>query len=315
MKKRYLILAGLLAVTVMAAAGCGKEKEDKAVQQQVQATPTQAPEPTKEAELVDMQVTKEKNVIGKKSETASKVTIINKTGDDVGDIYIRQHPSDDEDDEDDWGEELINGAFTLKNGDQAVYYFDKPSSSGITYDIRITYTDEDKNECFFRDLPLATMKQITLRMNGTGEDSFPYATYMTSTGTKEFSTLNEVKKRLGLIDDDSDEDENSEDTETTEPTETPDPTAEPEPTQAPAPTETPDDGSGDTSTPTDDTIDAAEGYIGQSMDALIGSLGSPQYDEYEEEPDTGKTGYHYYSNFTVSTTIDENGNEIVTGIW
>ena len=94
------------------------------------------------------------------------------------------------------------------------------------------------------------------------------------------------KKRLGLIDDDSDEDEDSEDTETTEPTETPDPTAEPEPTQAPAPTETPDDGSGDTSTPTDDTIDAAEGYIGQSMDALIGSLGSPQYDEYEEEPDT-----------------------------
>ena len=109
MKKRYLILAGLLAVTVMAAAGCGKEKEDKAVQQQVQATPTQAPEPTKEAELVDMQVTKEKNVIGKKSETASKVTIINKTGNEVGDIYIRQHPSDDEDDEDDWGEELING--------------------------------------------------------------------------------------------------------------------------------------------------------------------------------------------------------------
>lgn len=315
MKKRYLILAGLLAVTVMAVAGCGKEKEDKAVQQQVQTTPTQAPEPTKEAELVDMQVTKEKNVIGKKSETASKVTIINKTGDEVGDIYIRQHLSDDEDDEDDWGEELIKDAFTLKNGDQAVYYFDKPSSSGITYDIRITYTDEDKNECFFRDLPLATMKQITLRMNGTGEDSFPYATYMTSTGTKEFSTLNEVKKRLGLIDDDSDEDEDSEDTETTEPTETPDPTAAPESTQTPAPTETPDDGSGDTSTPTDDTIDAAADYIGQSMDALIGSLGSPQYDEYEEEPDTGKTGYHYYSNFTVSTTIDENGNEIVTGIW
>lgn len=51
------------------------------------------------------------------------------------------------------------------------------------------------------------------------------------------------------------------------------------------------------------------------MDDLIASIGSPQYDEYEDEPDTGKTGYHYYSNFTVSTTVDEDGNEIVTGIW
>ena len=71
----------------------------------------------------------------------------------------------------------------------------------------------------------------------------------------------------------------------------------------------------DDTQPTDDTIDKATGYIGQSMDDLIASIGSPQYDEYEDEPDTGKTGYHYYSNFTVSTTVDEDGNEIVTGIW
>ena len=57
----------------------------------------------------------------------------------------------------------------------------------------------------------------------------------------------------------------------------------------------------DDTQPTDDTIDKATGYIGQSMDDLIAAIGSPQYDEYEDEPDTGKTGYHYYSNFTVST--------------
>src|SRR5699024_12111785 len=52
------------------------------------------------------------------------------------------------------------------------------------------------NECFFRDLPLASISQITLRMDGRGEDSIPYATYMTSTGSREVSTLNEVKQRL-----------------------------------------------------------------------------------------------------------------------
>ena len=51
------------------------------------------------------------------------------------------------------------------------------------------------------------------------------------------------------------------------------------------------------------------------------SCGSPipqptaQGSSYEDDPETGKTGFHYYSNFTVSTTVDENGNEIVAGIW
>ena len=311
MKKRYLAIAGLLVLAV-AAAGCGKEK-DKPAEQQVQATPTVTPQVTEAADLVDMEVSDEKNVIGEKSTTASKVAIINRTGSEIGAIYIRQHPQDEEEtDDDEWGDDLVDGMFTLKNGEQAVYYYKKPSSAGITYDIRITYTDEDKNECFFRDLPLASMKQITLRMSGTGEDSIPYATYMTATGKKEISTLTDVKERLGLT-----EDEDDDDTENPEPTSAPEPTDAPEPTSAPEPTDTPDDPDydPDDTQPTDDTIDKATGYIGQSMDDLIAAIGSPQYDEYEDEPDTGKTGYHYYSNFTVSTTVDEDGNEIVTGIW
>lgn len=315
MKKRYLILAGLLAFTVLAA-GCGK-KDNNAAQQQAQVTPTATPAPTKAENLVDMEVSDEKNVMGEKTATASKVTIINKTGGEIGAVYIRQHPSEDTD-EDEWGDDLVDGQFTIKSGDQAVYYFQKPSSGAITYDIRITYTDEDKNECFFRDLPLATMKQITLRMDGTDEDAIPYATYMTTTGKKEVSTLNDVKKRLGLTTDQDTDDDDSDD-ETPDPTATPEPTEAPDPTEAPEPTQAPDDNGGSDddgdTTPTDDTIDTAEGFIGQSMDALIGAIGSPQYDEYEDEPDTGKTGYHYYSNFTVSTTVDDDGNEIVTGIW
>ena len=64
-----------------------------------------------------------------------------------------------------------------------------------------------------------------------------------------------------------------------------------------------------------DMISIAEQYIGQSLDALESACGSPQGSSYEDDPETGKTGFHYYSNFTVSTTVDENGNEIVAGIW
>ena len=64
-----------------------------------------------------------------------------------------------------------------------------------------------------------------------------------------------------------------------------------------------------------DMISTAEQYIGQSLDALEGACGSPQGSSYEDDPETGKTGFHYYSNFTVSTTVDENGNEIGAGIW
>ncbi len=81
---------------------------------------------------------------------------------------------------------------------------------------------KNANECFFRKLPLASMKQITLRMDGEREDSIPYATYFTTTGSKEVSTLNDVKKRLGL-DTDSEDDV----------TPTPDPSDSADPTQAP----------------------------------------------------------------------------------
>lgn len=78
MKKRYLAIAGLLVLAV-AAAGCGKEK-DKPAEQQVQATPTVTPQVTEAADLVDMEVSDEKNVIGEKTATASKVAIVNRTG-------------------------------------------------------------------------------------------------------------------------------------------------------------------------------------------------------------------------------------------
>lgn len=320
-KKRYFAVAGLLILAV-AAAGCGKKSENQ--QQTAQVTPTPATEdttPTPTVELVDMEKTEEKNIMGEKTSTASKLTIINQTGSEIKAIYIRQTPADeaDEDAQYEWGDDLVSGMFTLKNGDSAVYYYEKDSSSA-TYDIRITYTDEEKNECFFRQLPLTTIQKITLKMDGEDEDAIPYATYVTSSGGSEVSTLNNVKERLGL---DTDEDSDS-----ATPTPVPDdssvPSNEPDPTSTPVPAEpgdnnnndTPSNGGDNTNTePTDSTIETAKGYIGKSVDDLIGAVGDAQSSEWDNDETTGTSGYYYYPNFTVATTVDESGNEVVSGVW
>ena len=347
MKKRYLILAGVLALTV-AVAGCGKKQEPETQPVQASATPT--PEITKT--VVDMQQSTDdsniKDVMGEKTATASKVIFVNETGDDIQAIYIRDHVDDEDDTDDDtWGSDLINGMFTLTDKGKALYYFEANASGNSTkstasYDIRITYTDEEKSECFFRDIPLGTISQITLCMDGTDDDAIPYAKYLTGSTKKEVSTLNDVKKRLGLLDDsedsdssdsevtptpsDSDTDNDNDGTDSEDQDDPSDPGNQDDPSDPgnqddPSDPGNQDDPSdpGNQDDPSDpgnsDMISTAEQYIGQSLDALEGACGSPQGSSYEDDPETGKTGFHYYSNFTVSTTVDENGNEIVAGIW
>ncbi|MDO4308395.1 MAG: hypothetical protein Q4C77_16365 [Eubacteriales bacterium] len=323
MKKRYLILAGILALS-LTAAGCGK-KEDKVTQQpEVTATPAPTAAPTGGA-LVEMQKSEDSditNVIGEKTAAASKAVIVNNTGDEVAAIYVRPTIDDDEE----WGDELVQGRFVLKNGEKALYYFDPNEkdaygNTASTYDIRIVYTDEDKYECYFRMLPLKTISQITLCMDGTGEDAIPYARYLSGSSKTETSTLNEVKQRLGLTDSEDDENKDDEDEEEVMPTATPEPaepSETPDATPTPAVTEAPEEPGDDPSEeepPKSDLQSAAEGCIGQSLDALISACGDPIGSDYQEEPETGETGYHYYDSFTVSTTVDADGNEIVAGVW
>ena len=252
MKKRYLILAGLLVMTV-AAAGCGKKKTTETAPVEVTATPT--PEVTKAVDMVDMQQTADediKNVMGEKTSTASKIVFVNNTGDDIQSLYIRTHVDEDSEDYDadedgGWGDDLINGMFTLTDKDKALYYMQTANTqtsgtqtsgtqtsgtqtsgtqtsdtqtsdtqttsnkSTASYDIRIAYADEDKNECFFRDIPLGTISQITLCMDGTDDDAIPYAKYLTGTSTKEVSTLDAVKERLGITDDSESESDSTDD--------------------------------------------------------------------------------------------------------
>ena len=309
---RFLAAAGLLTLAVVAA-GCGKKNDAGSV---VQTTPTPTEEtsvsPTPTPEMVNMEETVEKNIMSEKTSTASKVTNVNQTGSEIAAIYNRETPADE------WGDDQVNGMLTLKSGDNAVYYNEKPQSASTIYDIRITYTDEEKNECFFRKLPLTTIKQITLLMDGKDEDAIPYATYMTANSTKEISTLNDVKKRLGL---ETDEDSDSV---TPTPTEAPDDSnnSNNSNTDNPDPTTAPSDNNGNSSNknpssddPTNSTIQTAEKYIGMSIDDLVGAVGDSQSSEYDDDSATGTTGYYYYPDFTVSTSVDEEGNEIVTGVW
>jgi hypothetical protein len=146
-------------------------------------------------------------------------------------------------------------------------------------------------------------------MDGSGEDGIPYALYLTEDSETEISTLEEVMRRLGLLDDDDEEDlqetdepqsDTSEDDEDT-PVDTP---SEEDPSDSDVPVSEPDD-----------PILAAENCIGRPLSELIAICGEPNGTTYEDEPETGETGYHYYDDFTVSTTVDEAGNEVVAGVW
>ena len=163
MKKRYVILAALL-VTALAAAGCGKKQtEDTGKDGQVTVAPAENTDTASsdDSSLVEMQKSDDadiKNVIGDKTSTASKLILVNGTGAAVKGLYIRPTTDDD----DDWGTELINGLFTLNDGDKALYYYepdekDADGNAVTSYDIRITYEDEDYTDCYFRKLPLKTI--------------------------------------------------------------------------------------------------------------------------------------------------------------
>lgn len=314
MKKRYLILAALL-VTAVAAAGCGKKTEDTTQDAQVTVAPAENTDTaqTDDETLVDMQKSEEediKNVIGDKTTTASKLIIVNGTGATVKGLYIRPTTDDD----DDWGTELIDGLFTLADGDKALYYYepdvkDADGNAVTSFDIRIVYEDENYTDCYFRKLPLKTITQITLRMDGDAEDGIPYATYLTGSSKKETSTLSEVRARLGLDESDGSED-NSDESDITPTPEQSDPTAAP--TEAPQPTQAPDDSN---TSPDNSSADTAKQYIGQPLSSLVAALGEANGSDYENEPETGETGYHYYDSFTVSTTVDDSGNEVVAGVW
>lgn len=188
MKKRYLIFAGILAAS-MFAAGCGN-KPSVAPEQKVEATATPAVTEAPKSDVVEMKTATDdtaniKNVMGTKSETTTSIVFTNKMGSTISAIYVRPTRDDGDDSDETWGSDLVNSKFTLADNDKAVYYMEKDQKddngdTATSFDVRITFSDEEQNECFFRQLPLTAISQISLCMDGEGEDGIPYATYLTS---------------------------------------------------------------------------------------------------------------------------------------
>ena len=128
MKKRYLILAGILAASMLAA-GCGK-KNSVAPEQKVEATATPTVTEAAKTDVVEMQTSTDetaniKNVMGTKSETTTSIVFTNKMNSTISAIYVRPTRDDGDDSDETWGSDLVNGKFTLASNDKAVYYMEK----------------------------------------------------------------------------------------------------------------------------------------------------------------------------------------------
>lgn len=311
MKKRYVLIAGLLAMSLVT--GCGDKKSTDA-DASVTPTPEATIETSGKGNVVEMQqstgIDKSKitNIMGTKTASSSELVITNNTGLEIASFYTR--PAGDED----WSDDYIQSKFRLTDKGQALFYYDSTAKdedgNTITkYDLRVSYTDEDEEDCLFRNLTLTDIEELKLNM----EDGVPFVKYTSLSTKKEISTLEDAKARMGRTDSSDDDDEDDASV-TPTPTETPSgsatetPTETPSETEAPQPTTEPGDSS--------DTRNQAEGYIGNNVDSLYGDVGAPNSSNYETDPDSGaETGYLYYDDFTVSTNVDPDGNETVTGVW
>ena len=321
--RRNLILSVALIVTLIliAAAVIFLVTENKSSRKSGSAgktasvqsvSPTEAPVEAipedKTEKVVEMEPSIEesdgfKNVIGEKSAVSSKVIFTNETAFTMTGLYLRR--SDGPRTDTAWGKELFRGKFSLKDKEQALYYYtesDSDAKKQNSYDIRMEIDfGGNKTMEVIENVRFTGTKEIILHLDVSGDYGVGYAEYIGTDG-KRYSTRDSAQAGKA---------------EEAELSPTPTPAVEEQEQATPVPTREAEPAreiEEDTDIMSDDASTATQ-YIGQSFGNLESALGSPSSSEYEDEPDTGVTGYHYYSNFTVSTTVDENGNEIVTGIW
>lgn len=335
MKKKYLLLVGILAVC-FALGGCKKKSDADKV--------TAAKEPTiitkdnsVSGQVVEIEqgskIDKSKitNIMGTKTATAGELVITNLTGHEISEFYARLSS------EEDWGDDYIAGTFTLNNSDMALFYYEKEDQSfgsvAVQYDLCVAFADGTESECYFRELPLSDIEELSLNI----EDGVPYVKYQSLSTKQQISTLSAARKRMGLpesssanstggsssqtsssaVGNASGSEANSGSSAGTQPSETGigDGTNPSDPGNDPGGNDGSDIPPGLAGQGTD-LRETAQGYVGQDMDSLIGQVGSANASEYGTDEETGSSiGYYYYDGFTVSTIEGEDGSQIVTGVW
>lgn len=320
MKKRYVLLAGMCVIGMLAV-GCGSK--DTTVE--VTPTPTPTIEVSGKGNMVEMQQstgidkTKIMKIMGTKTATSAELVITNNTGLEIDCFYTR--PSGEED----WSDDYIQDKFTLQAGEQALFYYDPAAKdeNGVSitkYDLKVSYTDDEESDCLFRNLTLSDIEELKLKM----EDGIPFVTYTSLSTKQEVSTLEDAKARMGRTEDEdseTDQDETSEDKTTSDDSSDSDSDADSD-SSADSENSSDSDNSFDSDNGEQTTDDSgsdmrtvAEGTIGQSVDALNSACGGANSTEYDTDAESGsQIGYYYYDGFTVST-IEQDGQEIVTGVW
>lgn len=313
MKKRYVLIAGMLAMSLVT--GCG-DKKDAGTSAAVTPTPEATIETSGKDNVVEMQkstgIDKSKitNIMGTKSTGSSELVITNNTGLEIASFYTR--PSGEED----WSDDYIQSRFRLQDKGQSLFYYDSTAKDDnentvTKYDLKVSFTDEDEEDCLFRNLTLTDIEELKLNM----EDGVPFVKYNSLSTKKEISTLEDAKARMGRSDSDDGDDDGDDDKDSSvTPTPTGTPSATETPTETPQATEAPEQ----PYDPGDDsgTKKSAEDSIGNNVDNLYNNIGAPSSSNYEVDEESGaETGYLYYDGFTVSTNVDPDGNETVTGVW
>ena len=304
-----IIIAAVVIFRVTDSGKTGKPGTSETAGQTQIASPTQAPVeaiPDDDSDqIVEMEKEKAKpeesgKVIGEKTAVSSKVILTNNTAFEIISLFLRS--SDGPKTENAWGKDLFENRITLKDKEQVTYYYSEPDSASgraSSYDIRMVVSFGGSSSVEeIENVPFTGIKEIILRLDVSGDSGVGYAEYIDADGKK-----NSTRNGHDSVD---------EEEQTSTPTPVPETSSEipDDPTQAPEPQD-----EEDTEIFSDDAISAVQ-YIGQPFGNLESVFGSPSGgSDYEEEPDTGMTGYHFYDTFTVSTTVDENGNEVVSGIW
>ncbi len=327
MKKKYLLLVGILAAC-LALGGCKKKGDAEDI--------TAAKEPTiitkddsVSGQVVEMEqgskIDKSKitNIMGTKTDTSGELVITNLTGHEISEFRARLTS------EEDWGDDYIEGKFTLKNSDMALFYYDKEGGPS-QYDLCVAFADGTESECYFRELPLSDIEELQLNIEG----GVPYVKYQSLSTKQQVSTLSEARKRMGLSETVSGNSTGSSSGQTTGTSGgnsnssgsnsgsdggdtsygssgTDDPGTDPDPGTGGGSGMPPGmDGQGT------DMRNTAQGYVGQGMDGLVGQVGDANASEFSTDEETGNTiGYYYYDGFTVSTIEGEDGSQTVTGVW
>ncbi len=337
MKKKYLLLVGILAVCFVMG-GCKKKSEaDKVTAEKEPTIITK--DDSVSGQVVEMEqgsnIDKSKitNIMGTKTAASGELVITNLTGHEISEFYARLST------EEDWGEDYVAGKFTLKNNDMALFYYEKDeqasAGTAVQYDLRVVFADGAESECYFRELTLSDIEELSLNLS----EGVPYVKYQSLSSKQQVSTLSEARKRMGLPESTSGNEAEGSSRQTSPAVgngtgsgssagtgsddggaSQPSDTGTGDVTTAPDPGTNPGDGSGDIPPGMDgqgtDMRDTAQGYVGQDMDSLIGQVGDANASEYGTDEETGSSiGYYYYDGFTVSTIEGEDGSQTVTGVW